>query len=169
MARTLQKYIIFILWVIVQARRLFNPLAAATALIRLLIVERIILKKSLLSASKNNGIVIFVGRLTLIMTVIMCLQEEFSQPTWDGSGTHFWVTTHSLRSPGLHSQKRQVNIRVLRQSHISCPQKRLDRRRHSLRLFQFSGIVWTPIETSELGYLQRGWRGAECRLLFLLF
>src|SRR6218665_2486591 len=43
----------------------------------------------------------FVGRLKLVMTGIMFLQEAFSQPTWEGYGTHLCVTTHSLRSPGL--------------------------------------------------------------------
>jgi len=47
-----------------------------------------------------------VGRLTLTMTVIMFLEEEFSRPTREGSGTHMWIATHSLRSPGLDILRR---------------------------------------------------------------
>ena len=42
-----------------------------------------------------------MGRLTLVMTLVMFLQEAFSRPTWEDSGTHLWVATHSLRSPDL--------------------------------------------------------------------
>jgi len=45
-----------------------------------------------------------VGRLTLVMTII-----KFSRPTWEGSGTHLWVVTHSLRSPELEHFKFDVN------------------------------------------------------------
>jgi len=32
-----------------------------------------------------------MGRLTLVMTTMMFLQEAFLRPTWEGSGTHVVV------------------------------------------------------------------------------
>jgi len=55
-------------------------------------------------------IAIFVGRLTLIMTIMMFLQEAISRPTWEGSGTHLWVATHSLRSPELYHYESQPTL-----------------------------------------------------------
>jgi len=44
-----------------------------------------------------------MGRLTPVMTVIMFFQMAFSQPMWEGHGTHLLVSIHSLRSPELLS------------------------------------------------------------------
>ena len=38
---------------------------------------------------------------TLVITTILFLQEALSRPMCEGSGTHLWVATHSLRSLGL--------------------------------------------------------------------
>src|SRR6218665_3533957 len=53
-----------------------------------------------------------MGRLTLVMTTMMFLQEAFSRPTWEGSETHLWVATHSLRSSAL---VKQVHVESLTQ------------------------------------------------------
>jgi len=45
------------------------------------------------------------SELTLVMIVIMFLQEAFSRPTSEGYATHLWVATHSLRSPGLDNDR----------------------------------------------------------------
>src|SRR6218665_3574823 len=45
--------------------------------------------------------VLFVGRLTLVMT-IMTLYVAFLRPTWDGSRTQLCVATHSLISPDVN-------------------------------------------------------------------
>jgi len=37
----------------------------------------------------------------LVMTLLMFLQEAFSRPKWEGSRTHLWVVTHSLRSSDI--------------------------------------------------------------------
>ncbi len=58
-----------------------------------------------------NRPVLFVGSLTLVMTVTLLLQIAFSLPTWEGSGTHLRVVTHSLRSPALQEEL-NINLEI---------------------------------------------------------